>query len=78
MSLWWNNVAMLMRKRVYLPGRLTSLPFEARCWVLVPLSEVDVGRSASAEFPTGLGYACIEKLNLPFDVGAVYDTFPTY
>jgi hypothetical protein len=69
---------MLIRKRVYLPGRLTSLPFEARCWVLVPPSEVDVGRSASAEFPTGLGCACIEKPHLPFDVGAVYDTFPTY
>lgn len=33
------------------PGRLTSLPFKARCWVLVPPSEVDVGRSASVEFP---------------------------
>ena len=50
-------------ERVYLPGGLTSPPFEARRWGLVPPGEVDVRRSAGAEFPTGLGCACIEKLN---------------
>jgi hypothetical protein len=66
---------MLTRNQVYLPGGLTSHQFKARRWVLVPPSEVDVGRFASAELPTGLGCACIEKPNLPFDVGALYDAF---
>ena len=46
MSLWWNKRGNVDEKRVYIPGGLTSLPFEARRWVLAPPSEVDVGRSA--------------------------------
>jgi hypothetical protein len=56
-------------KRVYLPGGLTSLHSKLAVGVPVPPSAVDVGRSTSAEFHTGLRCACIEKLNLPFNVG---------
>ena len=65
-------------KQVYLPGGRTSPPFEARRWGLVPPGEGDVERPASAEFPAGLGCACIENLDFPFDAGAVCDTFPIY
>ena len=58
-------------KRVYLLGGPASPPFEARRWGLVPPGEGDVRRSASAEFPAGLGCACMENLDFPFDIGPV-------
>jgi hypothetical protein len=54
------------------PRRIDFTSIQSSPLVLVPPSEVDVGRFASVELPRGIGCACIEKLNLPFDAGAVY------